>query len=73
MPQPAGRNFFGGCGDPHPCSLAFFLRLAKFPVEEARKTLEKLLTVYAVTHLRMIFTPTLIGYEELTTIMESIG
>jgi hypothetical protein len=45
----------------------------KFPIEEARKTLEKLLKVYAVTHLRMILTPTLIGYEELTTVMESIG
>ena len=45
----------------------------KLPIEEARKTLEKLLKVYAVTHLRMILTPTLIGYEELTTVMESIG
>jgi hypothetical protein len=45
----------------------------KFPIEEARKTLEKLLKVYAVTHLRMILTPTLIGYEELTTVMESIA
>ena len=41
--------------------------------EEARKTLEKLLKVYVVTHLRMILTPTLIGYEELTAVMESIG
>ena len=40
--------------------------------DEAR-ALEKLLKVYAVTHLRMILTPTLIGYEELTTVMESIG
>ena len=45
----------------------------KFPIEEARKTLEKLLKVYAVTHLQMILTPTIIGYEELTTVMESIG
>ena len=43
------------------------------PALIARKTLEKLLKVYAVTHLRMILTPTLIGYEKLTTVMESIG
>ena len=45
----------------------------KFPIEKGRKTLEKLLKVYAVTHLRMILTPTLIGYEELTTVIDSIG
>ena len=45
----------------------------KFPIEEARKTLEKLLAVYDVTNLLMILTPTLIVYVELTTVLESIG
>jgi hypothetical protein len=73
-------TLFGGCGDPlqkanpHPCSPRLLSPAGLNSRSRKReKTLEKLLKVYAVTHLRMILTPTLIGYEKLTTVMESIG